>query len=75
MPMYGNSDRDAIKIACKTSMVSDADKLKMVRIKNTLELFEFEVSTAYLQEIKDRDDFEILSDPYTWQFDNEGNLF
>ena len=33
-------------------MVQQTDKLKMVRIKNTLELFEFEVSTAYLDEFK-----------------------
>ena len=75
MPLYANSDLDALKIASKTSMVQDVDKLKMVRIKNTLDLFEFEVSTAYLEEFKDRDDIEILSEPYEISFNEEGNLF
>ncbi|GFI62489.1 hypothetical protein IMSAG049_01673 [Clostridiales bacterium] len=47
LPLYGNSDLDSIKIAIKTSMVKDLSKLKVVRIKNTLDLFEFEVSSAY----------------------------
>lgn len=75
LPLYGNSDLDSIKIAVKTSMVQDNDKLKIVRIKNTLDLFEFEVSEAYIKEFSNRDDIEILSEPYSWEFDTDKNLF
>ena len=75
LPLYGNSDLDSIKIAVKTSMVQDNDKLKIVRIKNTLDLFEFEVSEAYIKEFSSRDDIEILSEPYNWEFDMDKNLF
>ena len=56
-------------------MVQDNDKLKIVRIKNTLDLFEFEVSEAYIKEFSSRDDIEILSEPYNWEFDMDKNLF
>lgn len=75
LPLYGNNDLDSIKIAVKTSMVQDNDKLKIVRIKNTLDLFEFEVSEAYIKEFSSRDDIEILSGPYSWEFDTDKNLF
>ncbi len=56
-------------------MVQDIDKIKIVRIKNTLDLFEFEASEAYLKEFDNRDDIEILSEPYNWEFNVDKNLF
>ncbi|GHV50712.1 hypothetical protein FACS1894168_2190 [Deltaproteobacteria bacterium] len=75
MPIYGNSDLDVIKTAVLTSIHANWDDPKIVRIKNTLMLEEIEVSSAYLEEIRGRDDIAILSEPCQWKFNSEGNLW
>ena len=66
IPLYANSDEDAIKMAINA---------KIVRIKNTLMLEEIECSVACLDEIAKHDDMEVVSDPYKWEFNEEGDLW
>jgi hypothetical protein len=47
---------------------------KLVRIKNTLDLSETEVSDAYVPLLKKRNDLLQLSDPEELQFGQDGNL-
>lgn len=68
------NDLLAIKAAIKTCNILDFTKVKMVRIKNTLEIGEIEVSEAYLQEVEESDRLTKISDLYDLQFDAEGNL-
>ncbi|MEA4815238.1 MAG: lactate racemase domain-containing protein [Lachnospiraceae bacterium] len=75
MPLYANSDLDAIKVALATSLYTDLENPKVVRMKNTLHVGEIEVSTAFLPELEKRDDIEILSEPYSWEFNGEDNLW
>lgn len=74
MPLYGNDDEDTIKLALAHSFLRDPDKAKIVRIKNTLMLEDIECSVGCLEEIAKHDDIEVMSEPYDWKFDEEGNL-
>jgi hypothetical protein len=50
------------------------EKSRVVRIKNTLQLDEVEVSEIYKDEIPPRSDLEILEGPRPMSFDAGGNL-
>ncbi len=75
MPLYGNSDEDAIKMAIAHAFLRDTSAAKIVRIKNTLMLEEIECSVGCLEEIALHDDMEVISEPYSWVFNEEGNLW
>lgn len=68
------NDLYALKAAIKTCNILDFTTVKMIRIKNTLELSEIEVSEAYLEEIANNDMVEAITEPYELQFDEHGNL-
>jgi hypothetical protein len=69
------TDRDAIKAAIKTSNVLDFKTAKVVRIKNTLEISEIEVSETLLDLVANHPNMEQCSDLYELPFDENGNLF
>ncbi|MFY0544093.1 lactate racemase domain-containing protein [Brevibacillus sp. H7] len=69
------NDREAIQAAIKTCNILNFHEVKLVRIKNTLELGEIEISEALLDEAKANPDVEILTEPFHWEFDRNGNLF
>lgn len=68
------NDRLALKAAIKTCNILDFTKVKMVRIKNTLELSEIEVSEALLADIKGNELLTKSSGLYELRFNEEGNL-
>lgn len=68
------NDRQAIQAAIKTCNILDFTKVKMVRIKNTLELSEIEVSAALLGDVKEHPNLEQTSDLYDLNYNEEGNL-
>jgi len=68
------NDKEAIQAAIKTCNILDFTKVRMVRIKNTLEIGEIEVSEALLEEIKSHSQLEQTSDLYDLQFNEAGNL-
>ncbi|MFC0557554.1 lactate racemase domain-containing protein [Halalkalibacter alkalisediminis] len=68
------NDQEAIKAAIKTCNILDFTKVKMVRIKNTLEISEIEVSEALLEHITQHPQMEQCSDLYEIQFDENGNI-
>jgi hypothetical protein len=74
MPMVMNSDREALVVALKTCARVSAGTAKIVRIKNTLELGEIDVSEQYLPELKGREDLEVISDPQPLRFTADGRL-
>jgi hypothetical protein len=75
IPMTLPNDRQAIQSCIKTSNLMDWSQVRMVRIHNTLCLSEIEVSENMLAGLARDKRFEILSDPYEFDFDAEGNLF
>jgi hypothetical protein len=74
LPMYMNNDRDAMKVCIRTCNGIDFSKAKIVRIASTAEMEDILVSEAYYDELKNRADIEILSEPFDMQFDEEGYL-
>lgn len=69
------NDRLAIQAAIKTCNILDFTKVKLVRIKNTLEIGEIEVSEALLEYVKEHEHLKQVSDLYEFGFDEQGNLF
>lgn len=74
IPLYQNNDFDALRLAVRTCAKTDCHRARIVRIKDTLSLTEFEVSESMLADIADHDEIEILDGPYEQQFDEKGNM-
>ena len=74
IPLYQNNDYDALRVALRTCPRIDYAQARVVRIRDTLSLNEFEVSEAMLPELRATEGIEILSDPCALSFDDEGFL-
>lgn len=74
LPIYVNSDKEAIKVCIRTCNGIDFDQARVVRIVNTAQMENILVSEAYYDELKRREDIEILSEPFEMEFDEHGNL-
>ena len=70
-----NNDEDAIALAIILYYCQESQQVKIVRIKNTNQLGELIVSERIYEEIKDRQDFEIISDLKPMIFNKSRNLF
>jgi hypothetical protein len=68
------SDELAIKAAVKTCNILDFNQCRLVRIQDTLHLGEIEISLPMVDEARNIANVEIISEPYRWTFDPEGNL-
>lgn len=75
MPPYGNSDEDTIKLGILTGVHTSRTNARIVRIKNTLSLEEIELSVAFIDEIQNHPNLEIITEPYDLQFNSERNLW
>jgi hypothetical protein len=73
MPIVGETSKLAVKYALATCGPVDAEQARIVRIKNTLKLDELYVSESLLDEIKDRQDIEIIGE-FNDIFDENGEL-
>ncbi len=69
-----SNDREAIQAAIKTCNILDFTKVKMVRIKNTLEISEIEVSEALIEPVNQHPNMELITDLYDLPFDAKGYL-
>ena len=74
IPTTLENDLLAIKAAVKTCNILDYNTCRLVRIKDTLHLGEIEISLPMLEEAKKHPDIEVISEPYDWEFDEEGYL-
>lgn len=74
IPITLPNDRAVIEMAIQCVGMIPADKIKLIRIPNTLHLSEVEVSNAYKKEIMTRDDLEIVAEARPMVFDSENNL-
>lgn len=75
IPMTLSNDKEALQVALKMSgFAENPQDLKLVWIKNTLELVEFIVSEAFLGEIEQNSNLEVISQGIEMDFDKEGNL-
>lgn len=72
IPMYVNNDREALGLAIRTCDNIDFDRPRVARIKNTLQMNEIWVSTVVYEEIRGRNDVELISGPHEFEFDKDG---
>lgn len=63
LPMFLDTQELAVKAAIKTCNAFDLNKVRIVRIKNTLEIGEIWISESMMEEALKNKDIEILSDP------------
>jgi hypothetical protein len=75
IPIIMNNDHDAIALVVKTVPRVKPENCRVVRIRNTLELGEIQVSEPMLKEVLARpDDFDVLGEPAALKFDLRGDL-
>ena len=74
IPTYMETDRDAILAAIRTSVETDFLRPRGARIRNTLHMSEILVSEALYEDIRHREDVELLSGPEEMLFDGQGFL-
>ena len=74
IPLIMESDRLAIQCAIKTCNVTDWERLRMVRIPNSLRLEEIYISEAMLAEAAVHKAVAVLGEPAEFEFDDAGNL-
>ena len=75
IPIIMNTDKDAIALAVKTVVRVKPEDCRIVRIRNTLDLAEIEVSEPMLAEVKaNPENFRIVSPARSFTFDREGTL-
>ncbi|SFP36987.1 protein of unknown function [Oscillibacter sp. PC13] len=75
IPIILQNDLLAIRAALYTCDGIRTEEARLMRIPNTLHIGEIEVSTALLPTLSATACIEILTDPYVWNFDADGNLF
>ena len=75
LPMVMDNDREAIQLAICACYETDMSKLEVIRVRDTAHLEEIEVSVSMLEQVKKNPRLEILSEPYDWEFNEEGNLW
>lgn len=75
IPMYLPNQRMCIQAAIHCAQGADREKLRMVRIRDTMHLKEIQVSPALLEEARGNPAFDILEEPTPLVFDSQGDLF
>ena len=69
IPVIMNTSEEAIKLAAKTVNRVKVKDLKIVRIKNTLELIHIEISENMFDIVSSSNNsFEVIGKPYPWRF-------
>jgi hypothetical protein len=74
VPIFFERDREALSVAHHNSGVFDPQDLRILWIKNTLELEYLYASQTLLKEARSNTRLEILSHPFEFPFDQNGNL-
>lgn len=74
IPLSYPSDQQALEAALQTIGLTPATESKVLWIRNTLDLIEFEASTAYEQEIASNELLSIAEPAREISFDSDGNL-
>ncbi|WP_312811624.1 lactate racemase domain-containing protein [Sedimentibacter sp.] len=75
IPIAMSSDKRAIQLAIRAVCSEEPENLRIVRIKDTLSMSEMFVSESLLNEAKNNEKIEILSELESFEFDEQGNLF
>jgi hypothetical protein len=74
IPLHYRTDREVLDAAMSTVGLTQPADVKLMWIKNTLQLAELYCSPAFLAEAKLREDLEIVEEPLELTFDENGYL-
>lgn len=74
VPLTCETDKEAIATAIGTFRREDPEELKVMRIRNTLQIQRLYISGSLLQEARTRDDIQILGEMKPMRFDPQGHL-
>lgn len=74
IPMYFETDREAITTAITSLASSSPQELRIARIANTLKLEQMLVSETLAKEASSRSDLSLVGPPQEMEFDKFGNL-
>ncbi|MDD5168590.1 MAG: lactate racemase domain-containing protein [Syntrophales bacterium] len=74
IPIVMGTDREAVAAALKTIGAVEPAEARIVRIKNTLEIADLDISEALYREIGGRKDLNVIRDLGGLVFDGDGNL-
>ena len=71
--MHFDTDAECLRAAVRVS-AADPERVRIVRVRNTLALDRFVASAAYADEVAQRSDLGVLSPPGPWTLTAEGNF-
>lgn len=74
IPIAMGSDKLAIQLGIRAACCDDDSKIRIARIKDTLSLKELYVSEGLINDIKNNDNIEIISELKNFEFDADGNF-
>jgi len=74
VPMYFESDEEAVTTALNMIGLTPPQQARAVRIRNTLHITEMEVSVPLLDEVKKNPRLSVVGSPRPLSFDTAGNL-
>ena len=74
IPISLPSDKDAVEAALGTIGAVEPGKARLVHIKNTLEMGKLDISEAFLEELKGRQDVTLIKELGPLSFDQTGNI-
>jgi hypothetical protein len=74
IPIYFDTDREAIQAALASLAEPNQDKLRVVRIADTLNLDRFQVSESCLDAVNGRSGLTTVGKAREMEFDPAGNL-
>ena len=74
LPIYFDTDREAIERALASLPLNDIAAARIVRIADTLSLTEMDVSESLLREVSARPEITALAAPREMEFGADGNL-
>ena len=76
IPMIMNTDEEAIRLAVKTVVRIKPQDVKIVRIRNTLELVDIQVSEPLMKVVRANPaQFDVVGQPEALKFDAKGILY
>jgi len=74
IPLDYETDRELLNVTLPQIGLTERSNARLLWIPNTLELAEVECSEAYIEEARERDDLEIVTDLRPLPFGPDGNL-
>jgi len=74
IPIALKTDKEAVETAFTTIREVDPEEARVVHIKNTLEIAEFDVSEALLEEVKGKENLKLKKELGNISFDSQENL-